>query len=108
MTTPNIVKGQIALDPTNDILYYVNESSTIVATSLSWVKNNSNISTAENVVISGDLTVSGSTVTVNVETLLIEDNIIVLNTGVTGTPGTNAGIEVERGTSTNVQIRWNE
>ena len=108
MTTPNIVKGQIALDPTNDILYYVDESSTIVSISLSWVKNNSNISTAENVVISGDLTVSGSTVTVNAETLLIEDNIIVLNTGVTGTPSTNAGIEVERGTSTNVQIRWNE
>ena len=108
MTTPNIVKGQIALDPTNDILYYVDESSTIVAVSLSWVKNNSDISTAEDVIINGDLTVSGSTVTVNAETLLIEDNIIVLNTGVTGTPSTNAGIEVERGTSTNVQIRWNE
>ena len=108
MTVPNIIKGQIALDPTNDLLYYVNESNTIVSTSLSWVKNNTNISTAENVVISGDLTVSGSTVTVNVETLLIEDNIIVLNTGVTGSPSTNAGIEVERGTSTNVQIRWNE
>ena len=116
MTTPNIVKGQIALDPTNDLLYYVDESSTIIATSLSWVKNNSNISTAENVVISGDLTVSGSTVTVNTETLLVEDNIIVLNTGITGAPSSNsaieearnAGIEVERGTSTNVQIRWNE
>ena len=108
MATPNLVKGQIALDPTNDLLYYVNESNVIVATSLSWVKNNSNISTAQNVVIDGDLTVSGSTVTVNAETLLIEDNIIVLNTGVTGTPTTNAGIEVERGTSTNVQIRWDE
>ena len=108
MAVPNLLKGQIALDPTNDLLYYVNESNTIVSTSLSWVKNNSNISTVENVVISGDLTVSGSTVTVNVETLLIEDNIIVLNTGVTGAPAINAGIEVERGTSTNVQIRWNE
>jgi hypothetical protein len=108
MTIPNLVKGQIALDPTNDLLYYVNESNTIVSTSLSWVKNNSDISTAENVVISGDLTVSGSTVTVNVETLLIEDNIIVLNTGTTGSPSLNAGVEIERGTSTNVQLRWNE
>ena len=108
MATPNLVKGQIALDPTNDLLYYVNESNVIVSTSLSWVKNSSNISTAQNVVIDGDLTVSGSTVTVNAETLLIEDNIIVLNTGVTGAPTINAGIEVERGTSTNVQIRWNE
>lgn len=108
MTIPNLVKGQIALDPTNDLLYYVNESNAIVATSLSWAKNSSNISTAENVVIGGDLTVSGSTVTVNVETLLIEDNIIVLNTGTTGSPSLNAGVEVERGTSTNVQLRWNE
>jgi hypothetical protein len=108
MAVPNLVKGQIALDPTNDLLYYVNEFNAVVSTSLSWVKNSSNISTTENVVISGDLTVSGSTVTVNAETLLIEDNIIVLNTGVTGAPSTNAGIEVERGTSNNVQIRWDE
>jgi hypothetical protein len=31
-----------------------------------------------------------------------------LNNDVTGTPSENAGIEVERGTSTNVLIRWNE
>lgn len=108
MATPNIVKGQIAIDPTNDLLYYINESNTLVSTSLSWAKNNTAIQTAENVVIGGDLTVSGTTVTLNAETLLIEDNIIVLNTGVTGSPSLNAGIEVERGTSTNVQIRWNE
>jgi hypothetical protein len=108
MATPNIVKGQIAIDPTNDLLYYVNESNTLVSTSLSWAKNNTAIQTTENVVIDGDLTVSGTTVTVNAETLLIEDNIIVLNTGATGSPSLNAGIEVERGTSTNVQIRWNE
>ena len=61
MATPNLVKGQIALDPTNDLLYYVNESNVIVSTSLSWAKGNSSISTTENVVIDGDLTVSGST-----------------------------------------------
>ena len=108
MATPNIVRGQIAIDPTNDLLYYINESNTLVSTSLSWAKSNSAIQTAENVVIDGDLTVSGTTVTVNAETLLIEDNIIVLNTGTTGSPSLNAGIEVERGTSNNVQIRWNE
>jgi hypothetical protein len=108
MTTPNISKGQIALDPTNNLLYYVDESSTIIATSLSWVENNLDVSTSKNIIIDGDLTVNGTTVSVNAETLLIEDNIIVLNTGITGTPITNAGIEVERGTSTNVQIRWDE
>ena len=32
----------------------------------------------------------------------------MLNSGETSTPTLNAGIEVERGTSTNVDIRWNE
>ena len=113
MADPNIVKGQIALDPVNDLLYYVNESNTIIATSLSWLKNDNNISTVENVVISGDLTVSGTTFTVNTETLLIEDNIIVLNSNYLGNAendvnAKNAGVEVERGTQPNVLIRWNE
>lgn len=60
------------------------------------------------VVIDGDLTVSGNTVTLDVATLLVEDNIIVLNKNVTGTPSTNAGIEIERGDSTNASITWNE
>lgn len=61
-----------------------------------------------NVIIDGDLTVSGNTVTLDVATLLVEDNIIVLNKNVTGTPSTNAGIEIERGDSTNASITWNE
>jgi hypothetical protein len=60
------------------------------------------------VTISGDLTVSGTTTTINTEELLIEDNIVTLNSNVVGTPSTNAGIEIERGDSANVQLRWNE
>jgi hypothetical protein len=67
-----------------------------------------------NVVVAGDLKVNGdldivgninsfSTTTVNVE-----DNLFLLNSTVTGTPSVNAGIEVERGTSTNASLLWNE
>ncbi len=67
-----------------------------------------------NVVVAGDLKVNGdldivgninsfSTTTVNVE-----DNLFLLNSTVTGTPSVNAGIEVERGTSTNASLIWNE
>ena len=62
----------------------------------------------DDLVVSGNLTVSGTTTTLNTETLAVEDNIIVLNSGVTSTPSTNAGLEVERGTSANVVFRWNE
>lgn len=58
--------------------------------------------------VGGNLTVNGTTTTLNTTELLVEDNIITLNSGVTGTPVLNAGIEVERGDSPNVIIRWNE
>ena len=61
-----------------------------------------------NLIVSGNLTVSGTTTTVNTETINLADNIITLNSNETGTPSENAGIEVERGTSTNVDLRWNE
>lgn len=62
----------------------------------------------DNLIVSGDLTVSGTTTTVNTETLLVADNLITLNSNVTGSPTENAGIEIERGTSANVELRWNE
>jgi hypothetical protein len=58
--------------------------------------------------VQGDLTVNGEVTTLNTETLTVEDNIVVLNSNVTGTPSVNAGIEVERGTSDNATIVWNE
>ena len=58
--------------------------------------------------VSGDLTVSGTTTTVNTETINLADNVITLNSNEAGTPSQNAGIEVERGTSTNVALQWNE
>ncbi len=60
------------------------------------------------IVISGDLTVNGTTTTINTQTLDVADNIITVNSDVTGTPTENAGLEVERGTSNNVLSRWNE
>ncbi len=71
------------------------------------VATNSNV-TFNDLTVSGNLTVSGTTTSINTETLTIDDNIIVLNNNVTTSPTENAGIEVERGTSTNVAIRWNE
>ena len=61
-----------------------------------------------NVIISGGLTVNGTTTSVNSNTVSIGDNIIVLNGDETGTPSQNGGIEIERGTSSNVSFFWNE
>ena len=60
------------------------------------------------VVIRGTLQVDGTTTTVNSETLTIDDNKIVLNDNVTGTPTEDAGLVIERGNQTNTELRWNE
>jgi len=106
---PSINKGQIALDPINGIVYYKDDNENLVATTWSWLRDDmSAVSTDDDVTITGNLTVSGTTVSVNVETVTVADNILILNSNVTGVPTENAGIEIERGTSSNVSIRWNE
>jgi trimeric autotransporter adhesin len=64
--------------------------------------------TTNDLTVSGNLTVSGTTTSINTETLTVNDNVVVLNNNVTGAPTEDAGIEVERGSSTNVVLRWNE
>ena len=61
-----------------------------------------------NLTLSGNLTVQGSTTYVQTETLTVDDNIIELNSNVTGTPTENGGIEINRGTSSNVSLIWDE
>ena len=60
-------------------------------------------------VITGNLTVQGTTTTVDSNVVLIGDNIITLNADFTGSaPSENAGVEIERGTQTNTALLWNE
>lgn len=66
------------------------------------------LTTSGNVIVGGDLTVSGTTTTVNTETINLADNQILLNSNETGTPSQNGGIEIERGTSANKTLVWNE
>jgi len=63
---------------------------------------------SNNVAINGDLTVSGAVTSKLSEEVLIEDNMVVLNSNETGTPSENAGIEVERGTAANASVFWGE
>jgi len=60
-------------------------------------------------IITGNLTVQGTTTTVESNVVLIGDNIITLNADFTGSvPTENAGVEIERGTQTNTTLLWNE
>ena len=59
--------------------------------------------------VSGNLTVSGTRTYVNTTTLDVGDNIITLNADLGAVaPSQNAGMEIMRGTSANVQFLWDE
>jgi len=60
------------------------------------------------VVIAGDLTVQGTTTTVNSTQVDIGDSVILLNALETGTPSSDAGFEIERGTEANKSFIWDE
>ena len=66
------------------------------------------LSVTGNASVSGNLTVSGSVTTTLSETVNIEDNIIVLNSNHSGAPSQNGGVTVERGSSDDAHITWNE
>ncbi len=61
-------------------------------------------------VVQGNVTLSGVTTYANTQTLLIGDSLLTLNADmpISVAPSENAGIEVGRGSSANVSLLWNE
>jgi len=68
----------------------------------------SEVTVADNLTITGDLTVNGATITQDVATLTIEDPLVLYSSGQSGSPGVDSGFVVERGDSQNVGFIWDE
>lgn len=62
------------------------------------------------VTVDGNLRVKGTAVFVQSETVTLDDNIIQLNSNLTGNPTAtdDGGLEINRGSYTNVQLIWDE
>ncbi len=71
------------------------------------VATNSNVQFA-NLTLSGNLTVNGTTSTVSSTNTTISDALIELGNGTSGSPSNDAGLVIERGSSDNVFIGWDE
>jgi len=67
-----------------------------------------NLTYGSDLTIGGNLSVTGSTITVDSTITTIADPLITLSKNTTGTPSWDAGILIERGTSTNVAMIWDE
>ena len=66
------------------------------------------VTVTNNLTVGGNLNVTGTINSVNTTQVNIVDNKINLNTDFTGTPTVDAGVRVERGTSSDVEILWRE
>ena len=64
--------------------------------------------TFNNTIVNGNLTVNGTTTTVNSNDVNIGDATLTLNSDETGTPSQDAGITIERGTAVNKSFLWDE
>ena len=64
--------------------------------------------TFNDIVVSGNLTVSGTQTIVNTSSLSIADNLMILNSDVSGTPTEDSGLQVNRGSSADVFLKFNE
>jgi hypothetical protein len=99
-----------------DLIYNSTTNKVIMYQNGTWKDVNGNVeatagtSNFNDVVIAGDLTITGDTTEIETTNTAITDNVIVLNKGETAagvTLGTS-GIEVERGTEANKTFVWDE
>tara|TARA_Y100000593_G_scaffold4019_1_gene7942 strand:- start:82670 stop:86836 length:4167 start_codon:yes stop_codon:yes gene_type:complete len=63
---------------------------------------------SNNLTVTGDLTVNGSTTTVSTTNMLVEDKLVELANGQSGTPSGDIGMVFERGDSDNAFMGWDE
>ena len=84
-----------------------NDGGALAGESTMTYNKTTNTLSVSNLTVSDTLTVT-TTTTLNSNTVTIGDAIIVLNSDATGAASANAGIEIERGDDTNVQLLWDE
>ena len=115
--------GSLAYNNSNGVITYTGPSAsetrahfsagTGVAISSGQVSIGQAVATSSNVtfndlVVSGDLTVNGSTTTVSSTNTTVEDSLLELGNGTTGSPSNDAGIVIERGDESNVFMGWDD
>ena len=104
LTNPRFIRQR----DSDNILSYDSATSTFTFDDSDVARTDINETFHKNVIISGNLTVSGTTTTVNTETINLADNLILLNSNHTGTPSQDGGIEINRGDSANKSFVWDE
>jgi hypothetical protein len=92
--------------------FTVDEDGRLTSASDSLITNLevSTLKTTGDLTVGGNIIITGDTISLQTENLLIEDNLVTLklNAGAGGAPMVDAGLEINRGTSPTVGLHWNE
>ena len=99
-----------------DVIYNTTSSRLQMYQGGSWKDVNGNVeattgtSNFNDVIVAGNLTVQGTTTSIETTNTDITDNVITLNKGEVGAgvTATTAGIEIDRGTETNKTFVWDD
>jgi hypothetical protein len=112
--TPNLDSGKIFLGNGSNQSVTETLDTSIVPEDGNLYYTNTRVNTqlasgnVDDVIVGGNLTVNGTTTTIDTTNLLIEDNIFELNHNVTGTPVKDSGMIVNRGSQDNAAFIWDE
>lgn len=112
LSSNTIYDGTIGVDGYSN----VHVDSAVAGGQVILVANNTTVATftkttasfVQDVAVTGNLLVKGTTSYTNVQSLLVSNNDIVLNANASGYPLINAYITVNRGAADNAAIVWNE
>jgi len=85
-----------------------NENLVLQSNGSGIIQLNDDATCTGNMIVSGNLTVNGSTTTVSSTNTTVEDPLQIWATGQSGSPAYDSGWVVERGSSANVGMIWDE
>ena len=100
-TTGNITGGNVIISDGGNIGSASDTDAIAIA-------SNGNVTLSQNLTVSGDLQVDGTTTTVNSNNLSVDDQLIELGNGRTGSATGDSGIVIERGSDANAFIGFDE
>ena len=107
--TVNLNSGTLNFEGGDGVTTTVTDDQVSIAVDNTVVRT-TGAQSVEDLSVTGNLTVTGQTTYANTTTVNLGDNIITLNADIPqdAAPSEDAGIEIDRGTSANVSLLWNE
>ena len=100
--------GNVKIDGSSITNVADGENLNLVTTGAGVINFADNVTAAGSVVITGDLTVNGTTTTVSSTNTTVTDPLILLNKDASGSNAKDLGLVFERGSDTNQAMIWDE